>query len=75
MNFYANKTRYPAILTLSIESIAENAKAFIKIGSIGAYEESKIPTVGYYDFLVAPGKELHVADGILANLFTVRSAN
>lgn len=75
MNFYANKTRHSAILTLNIESIADNANAFIKIGSIGAFEESKIPKVGYYDFLVAPGKELQVAEGLLAMLFAVRSAH
>lgn len=75
MNFYANRTRYPAIVTLHIESIADNSKAILRIGSIGASEEFKILETGYYDFLVDPGKDIRIADGMVASFLIVRSAH
>lgn len=75
MNPYTNRTRHPAIVTLNIEGITDNSKALLRIGSVGAFEEFKISAIGYYDFLVDPGKELHVVDGMLAVLLAVRSAH
>lgn len=74
MKFYANRTRYPAIVTLHIESIADNSKATLRVGSVGASEEFKILEIGYYDFPVDPGKEIRIADGMIAIFLAVRSA-
>lgn len=72
MALYTNMTRFPAIVTLKIESVVKS-KAAIKIGVDGASEELE-SAPGYYDFFVGAGKEIHLINDTVATLIAVRSA-
>ncbi len=72
MVLYTNTTRFSAIVTLKIEAVVKS-EAAIKIGVNGASEElASAP--GYYDFFVGAGKEIHLINGTVATLLSVRSA-
>ena len=74
MTFYANRTRFSAIVTLRIDVPADDAKPGLKIGTDGAFEEHVTKAVGYYDFLVDAGKELHLINNVSATFVSVRTS-
>lgn len=74
MKFYANRTRFGAIVTISVDGIIDDPKAAIQIGTPGAFEECKISATGYYDITVGPGKEIHINNGTSATFIAARTS-
>lgn len=74
MLLYANRTRFSAIVTIKIES-TDNPGGSIFTGGPGELPEKTAAKVGFNDFLVDGGRELHLSENTVATLFAVRSAS
>lgn len=72
MAFYANTTRFDAIVTLKVTAV-QDAKDVLKVGIESAMKtiESK---VGVVDVLVGPGQVVELSDGTVAEFLAVRCA-
>lgn len=73
MLLYSNHTPFSAILTLKIEGSEDPAVA-VMIGTT-EFLEKVAAKLGYHDFLIGSGKELHVSEGTVALLLGVRGAS
>lgn len=71
MALYTNNTRLPAIVTIRIENAGKPSES-IMIGSEALLEKTKAD-VGYHDFLVDGGKELHLGESTTATIINIRS--
>lgn len=73
MIIYKNQTRFPAIVTVKVES-TEDAKEALDVGSEDFYR--KYPAdKGYHDILVDAGSELRALNNTNASVLGVRNAN
>lgn len=72
MHLYTNQTRFPSIVTVKIEVTGQPLEAVL----IGAKDflEKFSAKVGYYDFLVDGGKELHLGENTMGAVVGVRCA-
>jgi hypothetical protein len=73
MLLYANRTRFSAIVTIKIES-TDNPSSSVLTGA-GEMLEKTAAEIGFNDFLVDGGRELHLSENTVATLFAVRSAS
>lgn len=73
MKSYVNATRYNAIVTLRIDSIAD-VEVAVEVGTPGASEKFPAVPDHYYDFFVPPGKQLRLVNNTSATFITVRTA-
>jgi hypothetical protein len=71
MLLYTNRTQSPAIVTIKIEN-ADDPDAAVMIGTEEFFEKFG-GKVGYYDIVVASGKELHLINNTIATFVAVRS--
>lgn len=72
MKSYTNKTRFAAIITISVDS-TNAPQAALELGANEVYE--KYPaTVGHYDILVEPGKELRPGETTVITFLGARTA-
>lgn len=71
MLLYTNHTQSPAIVTIKIES-ADVPDAAVMLGTEAFYEKLG-GKVGYHDFVVESGKELHLINNTVATFVAVRS--
>lgn len=72
MLLYTNRTRFPAIVTVLIESTNDGSSSLI-VGTETFYEKIAGKT-GLFDILVDSGQELHSGEGTNASVFAVRCA-
>lgn len=72
MALYTNTTRFPAIVTVRIDTVLK-ANAAIRIGLNGANEEFSA-TPGFFDFFVPSGSKIELINETIATLWCVRSA-
>lgn len=73
MLLYANRTQFPAIVTLKLEG-TDDPTAALKIGSEEFFEKIGGKT-GYFDLVVDGGKELHLINNTVATFVSVRAAS
>jgi hypothetical protein len=72
MHLYTNRTRFPAIVTVKIEVTGQPLEAVL-IGETEFFENFSAK-VGYFDFLVDGGKELHLGENTVGTVVGVRCA-
>lgn len=70
MPLYTNHTRFPAIVTIQIESTSEPGAA-IQIGQDPIYAKQKADK-GWHDFQVDPGMTIEMSNGTVAVVLGVR---
>ena len=73
MLLYRNHTRFPAIVTLTLEVGGDEPKLALKIGADMIFEEIKAAS-GAHDVLVGAGKELHTVGDLPGTFLAARAA-
>ena len=72
MVIYTNRTRFPAIVTLSIESVDKPDKA-LKVGDGSVFVDMPAAQ-GFCDIYVDAGKTIILVDGTIGTIFALRNA-
>lgn len=72
MAFYANTTRFDAIVTLKVTAV-QDAKDVLKVG-IESAMKTLGPKIGVVDVLVGPGEVVELSEGTSAEFLAARCA-
>lgn len=71
MAFYTNNTRHAAIITLLIQSTADQKSSLL----LGAKSQKTLAAgIGHHDFEVGPGESITLNNDTLATMVSIRSA-
>lgn len=73
MIIYTNNTKYPAIVTIKVESTDKPSES-LEIGS-GDLHVKSAADVGVHDFVVDGGKQLRTANNTSASFLAVRGVS
>ncbi len=72
MKSYTNKTRFSAIITLSVDS-TDNPQSALELGANEIFEKH-FATVGHYDIVVEPGQEIRAGNNTVITFLGARTA-